>query len=313
MTVSDEKPFDKKLDQYVRRLRNPTSGAMLVANRGEAERAMIAREAFIARLAEDPRVHALFAEWLKRSCPATIGLVQEVCSNHRLERLALWHEVRANSHRNWDVSLRSLERFNVESKRLNDGKKLIREARRFVVHTLGLSWAWLPGDIMSLFDSIIFAPDGSILALCPPTFNVSTLAPRAKLSFKTEHGETLADALSRLDRAYAETMEQLLAAETNAPKGRAPKSGGDHIRQWARWLYQHDVMGESQAHVARTLHSERHITRFDRDCGCRQQVADGIRAARELLDFSPFELVKSKLPTSPTSSKLRAKRPPGKK
>jgi hypothetical protein len=155
-----------------------------------------------------------------------------------------------------------------------------KEAIEFVKY-LGLPYPWLA---MELIESALRAIVGFALGL---TFHVDVwykpkplsemAAPPTTVSFQTEEGESLEDALTRLYDEFESAVERLLEPVT--PRGKVPQHTLLVLERNARWFYRHKVKRESIRSIA--IHEYGSSDR-------RKDVYDGIKRAEELLNLTPY-------------------------
>ncbi len=264
---------------------------------GDNLRSVVVRGAFLDAFGVDPRVESIIKDWQDRTGLPVVWH-RMVVALGRLDALVSldysqlpWDAVTGFDVKVDDASQaavseadEALKAFLEAIHKLKEtisSSSVFQEAKAFVVE-LGLPWPWLAIELVQLFLARLFAYDFRWhyldgLSSEPDVF--AEPAPVLELSFHTEAGETVVQALERMRREVGDVEARLLRFHEPLPPGTMPDKTNDSLKRYARWLYRHRVAGESIKSISRLDFGD-----FEH----RKQVRDGIERAKELLSLTPY-------------------------
>ena len=154
------------------------------------------------------------------------------------------------------------------------------EAREFITN-LGLPYPWLAIELIGYtYHAISGMALGRVMQIdswYEPAAPSEVNAPSTSMTFQTEEGESVEEAVGRLLREAEDTVEKLL--EPLPARGRVPDRTIPVLERNARWLYRHKVKGESIRSIA--------INEFG-SSDRRKDIYDGIQRAEELLELTQY-------------------------
>lgn len=155
------------------------------------------------------------------------------------------------------------------------------EANAFVVK-LGLPWPWLSLELVQLFWARLFVKDYSWdyldgFSTEPAVYDLP--APAVDLSFRTEEGGTVWQALDRFRKEANHFEDRLTGFYEPWLPGSVPKKTRNSLKRCAFWLYRHKVAKESIRSIS--------IRDFG-DAEHRKHIRLSIKRAEELLSLTTY-------------------------
>ncbi|MDA1129731.1 MAG: hypothetical protein O2913_13710 [Chloroflexi bacterium] len=272
----------------------PARDALIGETEADNYRHVLVRQEFFKEFWGDEKVQALVSHWAKIT--GLEKLAQNLASSgDRLAELAGF-ESRGE--------LIGRDELTFEDDRAEQGKKAMAEVEAAhdafllqlskpahsadvgqqavdFVESFDLPYPWLAIELVeSFFNSVGGFALGRIVQVdgwYEPKPLSELIAPKATMSFQSKEGESVEDAVNRVSGYYEEVVTKLL--EPRRPLGKIPDRTIPLLERDARWLYRHNVKGESIRSIA-----NQEFPSSDR----RKDIYDGIRRAKQLLELTQY-------------------------